>query len=84
MVSGGNPQLDVEKSDSYTYGVLLQPRFIPGLTLSVDYYNIKVNNVITAPSAQGIINSCYDLANDRQPVLLALHSRSRGSDRCCR
>ncbi|RZM33182.1 MAG: TonB-dependent receptor, partial [Sphingomonas sp.] len=60
IVSGGNPQLDVEKSDSYTYGVLLQPRFIPGLTLSVDYYNIKVNNVITAPSAQGIINSCYD------------------------
>ncbi|WP_380781937.1 TonB-dependent receptor domain-containing protein [Sphingomonas sp. R86520] len=60
IVSGGNPDLDVEKSDSYTYGVVIQPTFTPGLTLSVDYYNIKVNNVITAPSAQGIINSCYD------------------------
>ncbi|MEG3146323.1 TonB-dependent receptor [Sphingomonas sp. RT2P30] len=60
ILSGGNPSLKVEKSDSYTYGVVLQPRFVPGLSLSVDYYNIKVNNVITAPSAQGIVNSCYD------------------------
>jgi outer membrane receptor protein involved in Fe transport len=60
IVSGGNPDLRPEKSDSYTYGVVLQPRFVPGLTISVDYYNIKVNDVITAPSAQGIINSCYD------------------------
>lgn len=60
IVSGGNPDLNVEKSDSYTYGVVIQPPFVPGLTLSVDYYNIKVNNVITAPSAQGIVNSCYD------------------------
>jgi outer membrane receptor protein involved in Fe transport len=60
ILSGGNPDLDVEKSDSYTYGVVVRPSFVPGLTLSVDYYNIKVNNVITAPSAQGIVNSCYD------------------------
>lgn len=60
IVSGGNPNLFVETSDSYTYGLVLQPRFVPGLTVSVDYYNISVNNVITAPSAQNIVNSCYD------------------------
>lgn len=60
IVSGGNPGLDVEKSDSYTAGILLQPRFIPGLALSADYYNIKVNNVITSVSAQAIVNNCYD------------------------
>jgi outer membrane receptor protein involved in Fe transport len=60
ILSGGNPNLNVEKSDSYTYGVLLTPTALPGLSLSVDYYNIKVNNVITAPSAQQILNSCYD------------------------
>ncbi|MDK8184879.1 MULTISPECIES: TonB-dependent receptor domain-containing protein [Sphingomonas] len=60
ILSGGNPDLNVEKSDSYTYGVQFQPSFIPGLSISADYYNIKVNDVITAPSAQGIINSCYD------------------------
>ncbi len=60
ILSGGNPNLNVEKSDSYTYGIVLKPRFTRGLTLSVDYYNIKVANVITAPSAQQILNSCYD------------------------
>ena len=58
--SGGNPDLDVEKSDSYTYGVVIQPRPVPGLTFSVDYFNIAVNNVISAVSAQGIVNNCYD------------------------
>jgi len=60
LVSGGNPNLKVEKSDSYTFGVLLQPRWVPGLSLSVDYYKITVNNVITAVSAQDIVNNCYD------------------------
>jgi outer membrane receptor protein involved in Fe transport len=61
--SGGNPELQSEKSDSYTYGVVIQPRWTPGLSLSVDYYNISVNNVITAPSAQAIVNACYDAPN---------------------
>jgi outer membrane receptor protein involved in Fe transport len=60
ILSGGNPNLNVEKSDSYTYGAVITPRFTPGLTLSVDYYNIKVDDVITAVSAQGIANNCYD------------------------
>ena len=60
IVSGGNPDLDVEKSNSYTGGILLQPQAIRGLSLSVDYYKIVVNNVITSVSAQGILNNCYD------------------------
>jgi outer membrane receptor protein involved in Fe transport len=60
ILSGGNPELAAETSKSYTYGVQIQPSFVPGLSLSVDYFNIKVNNVITAPTAQGIVNSCYD------------------------
>ncbi len=58
--SGGNPNLQVEKSDSYTGGILLQPSAIPGLTFSSDYYKITVNNVISSVSAQGILNNCYD------------------------
>lgn len=59
-LSGGNANLNAEKSDSYTYGAVVQPRFAPGLTLSVDYYNIKVNDVITSPTAQNLVNACYD------------------------
>jgi outer membrane receptor protein involved in Fe transport len=62
IVSGSNPSLVAETSDSWTYGVVLQPRFIPGLNVSVDYYDIKVNGIITSLTAQQIVNSCYDSA----------------------
>ena len=68
IVSGGNPNLREETSDSYTAGVLLQPRFVPGLSLSADFYDITVNDVITSiGSAQTIANLCYDSPNLSNP-----------------
>jgi outer membrane receptor protein involved in Fe transport len=58
--SGGNPTLTEERGKSLTLGAVIKPRFIPGLTLTVDYYNIKVKNLIAALGAQQIINLCYD------------------------
>jgi outer membrane receptor protein involved in Fe transport len=63
IVSGGNPLLKAETSDSLTLGGVFQPEFIPGLSVSADYYNIKVNKVITSVSAQDIIDQCYDQAS---------------------
>ncbi len=60
ILSGGNPALKEETSDSLTIGAVITPRFIPGLSISLDYYNIKIDDVITAPSAQQILNACYD------------------------
>jgi outer membrane receptor protein involved in Fe transport len=61
-LSGGNPDLAAEKSDSYTVGGVFQPGgFLRGFTFSADYYNITVNSVINSPSAQSIIDACYDL-----------------------
>jgi outer membrane receptor protein involved in Fe transport len=60
IVSGGNPNLDVEKSTSYTVGVIIEPSFVRGLSLTVDYYNIKVKGLIAVLTAQTIVNSCYD------------------------
>lgn len=59
--SGGNKNLQAEKSDSITLGGVLTPRFLPGFSASVDYYNIKIKKAIAAPSAQAIVNACYDL-----------------------
>lgn len=59
-INRGNPDLEPETSDSITIGAVFQPRFIRGLTLSVDYYNIKVNQVISGLAPQTIINQCYD------------------------
>jgi len=62
ILTGGNPDLKAETSNSYNIGGVLTPSFIPGFSLSVDYYNITVNKVISTPDAQAIANNCYDLA----------------------
>lgn len=63
IVSGGNPNLTEETSDSYTAGILLQPRFVPGLSISSDYYDITVNKAIESVGAQDIVDLCYDSAS---------------------
>ncbi|PZU10834.1 TonB-dependent receptor [Sphingomonas sp.] len=60
IVSGGNTNLGVEKSDSYTAGVVVTPSFLKGFSATVDYAQITVKNVIASVSAQNILNLCYD------------------------
>lgn len=57
--SGGNPNLKPEKADTYTAGFVLQPRFLPRLTLSVDYFNIKVKGYISSIPASLSISQCF-------------------------
>ena len=68
IISGSNPNLKEESSTSYTYGVVVTPKILPGFSLSVDYYNITVKNVITTLSAQTIVNSCYDSPSLTSPL----------------
>ncbi len=56
---GGNPDLEPEKADSFTAGVILQPRFIPGLALTADYFNIKVKNLIGSQSYGSVFDECF-------------------------
>ena len=59
-LSSGNPLLVPETSRTYTGGVVLTPSFIPGLTMSVDYYQIRLKNAITTISGSNatIANIC--------------------------
>lgn len=59
-INSGNPDLKPEVGHSLTIGGVFQPRWIPGLSLTVDYYDIKVKNVISGLTGQAIINRCYD------------------------
>ncbi len=59
FVSGGNPTLTEERGKSLTLGVVVEPSFIPGLSVTVDYYDIKVKNLIAALGGQQIITLCY-------------------------
>lgn len=61
LVSGGNPNLSPEKSESWNYGVLIQPKAIPGLSLSLDYYKVNVRDRIGQPATPAIILANPDL-----------------------
>lgn len=63
FVSGGNPTLVAERGKSLTIGMVVEPRMIPGLSLTVDYYRIQVTSLIAALPAQTILNLCYDDAS---------------------
>ena len=79
IISGSNPFLKEEKSDSYTAGVVFTPSFVPGLTLSADYYHITVKNVIVSLAAQTIVNSCYDSPTPT-PLCSAFQRNMTGSN----
>ncbi|HEX4736474.1 MAG TPA: TonB-dependent receptor [Allosphingosinicella sp.] len=63
FLSSGNPHLTAETGKSLTIGAVVTPRFLPGFSLSVDYFDIKVTNLIATLTAQTIINQCFDLPN---------------------
>jgi len=60
ILSGSNPLLEQETSKSLTVGAVFTPRFLPGFDLTIDYFDINVKNVITAATAQQIVDLCYD------------------------
>lgn len=61
--AGGNLLLRPEKSNSWTLGVVLQPEAIPGFSLSLDYYNIKISKAITTPTPGDAIAACFGAGN---------------------
>ncbi len=58
IFSGGNPEVDPEKADTWTVGAVLQPAALPGLSLSVDYYDIRVKGAIGQLGSQAVLNGC--------------------------
>jgi outer membrane receptor protein involved in Fe transport len=63
-LTGGNPNLNPEKSDTWTFGAVLTPNFVPGLTVSVDYFNITVDGFISAGiAAQTTLDQCLATGN---------------------
>ncbi|MEH3159761.1 MAG: TonB-dependent receptor [Sphingomonas taxi] len=56
---GGNRNLKPEKADTYTVGVVLAPNGGRKLSLSVDYYHIKVNDYIGSIDPNTTISQCF-------------------------
>ena len=60
--SGGNPNLSPEEADTTTIGLVFEPSFAPGLSLTFDYYKIEVNKAVSSASSGQVINGCYTAA----------------------
>ncbi len=61
--TGGNVNLKEETAKTLTVGGVWQPDFIPGLSLSVDYYDIELSDAVVRPTVNSIFNACYDAAD---------------------
>jgi outer membrane receptor protein involved in Fe transport len=57
---GGNTTLTPEVADTWTVGVVWQPTFLPGLGVTLDYYDIKIGDAIAVRPAQDFLDGCYD------------------------
>ena len=62
--TSGNRDLKAETARTWTAGVVLRPRFVPGLTLSVDWFDINLKNAINTAQPSDLVNLCVD-----QPTL---------------
>ena len=60
FLQGGNPNLEPEEADTYSFGVVLTPAAIDGLTLTVDYFNIKIEKGISNLGPEFILDQCLD------------------------
>lgn len=59
--TGGNPNLIEENSKTYTIGGVISPPFLRGLNITVDYYNIKIEDAVASINNIQTLNDC--LAN---------------------
>ncbi len=60
QITGGNPNLNPEVADTYTLGVILTPSMVPGLSISVDYFDIKVNQTISSIAPTESFERCLN------------------------
>ena len=58
--TGGNPNLQLEKADTWTIGGVLQPGFLPDFRLSLDFYDINVKGGIDTLSAILAVQLCRE------------------------
>jgi outer membrane receptor protein involved in Fe transport len=59
VFTGGNEELEPERADTWTAGIVLSPEdLLPGLRLSADYYDIQVDEAISQVGAQTTVDRC--------------------------
>ncbi len=78
---GGNPDLFEETSDTYTIGAVIQPEELDGFSMTVDYYNIKITDVVGTfgGGVNNILKGCYTKLDASDPLCQAITRRPDGN-----
>ena len=71
LQQGGSQDLAPEEADTYSYGVVFTPRFAPGLSITVDYFDIKIDDTIATFGANNTWTACY--ANNDPAACARIH-----------
>ncbi|WP_105168307.1 TonB-dependent receptor domain-containing protein [Pseudoalteromonas sp. T1lg23B] len=80
--SGGNRALKGEESTSYTIGAVFTPTYIDGLSITVDYWNIQLDDAIDTILAQQIVERCVDAdsINNQYCALITRNNEGKITD----
>ena len=78
-VRSGNANLRAETARTWTAGVVLRPRFLPGLTASFDWYDIDLKGAINTPAPSQLASLCVDQTSiDNQFCRSIVRTRGTG------
>lgn len=59
QILGGNPHVNPEKANTLTYGLVHTPRWAPGLSVSVSYFDLKIRDAIAQLGIDTILDQCH-------------------------
>ncbi|WP_158078609.1 TonB-dependent receptor plug domain-containing protein [Microbulbifer mangrovi] len=65
---GGNPDLEAEKSESWTLGIVWTPSWTDDMGFTVDYFDISIDDAIGTLTTNTIVQGCYESPNFSSPL----------------
>jgi iron complex outermembrane receptor protein len=72
QLSGGNPGLREETSETRTFGAVVRLPFLERFNVAVDYYQIEVEDAVATMNAQTTLDVCYQLLDANSEPCLAI------------
>ncbi len=64
LLQGGNPNLGPEKAHTYQYGLVLQPRWVPNFSASVDFFRYTISESVGTVPINTLLGAlCHDDAS---------------------
>ena len=79
ITQGGNFELEPETSDNLSIGLVFTPEVWGNPRVTLDYYDVEIDNAIGTPSASNVINTCYESEGLSAPECTRI-SRGPGGD----